>query len=75
MKQTLEEMIKRYEERIILFDLPPLLRDDDALVFTPYVDASLLLVEYGVAQADDVERCMQLLQSTNVIGTVFNKLA
>lgn len=73
MKATLEEMINRYPERIILFDLPPLLRDDDAMVFTPYVDASLLVVEYGVAEAKDVERCIQLLKDTNLLGTIFNK--
>lgn len=76
MRAMLEEMINRYPERLIIFDLPPLLRDDDALVFTPYVDASLLVVESGGStRFHDVERCLQLLQGTNVIGTVFNKLA
>jgi capsular exopolysaccharide synthesis family protein len=76
MKATLDEMINRYPNRLIIFDLPPLLRDDDALVFTPYVDASLLVVESGGnTRAHDVERCLQLLQGTNVIGTVLNKVA
>ena len=76
MKATLDDMIGRYPNRLIVFDLPPLLRDDDALVFTPYVDASLLVVESGgKTRAHDVERCLQLLQGTNVIGTVLNKVA
>lgn len=75
MMATLKELVGRYEERLIIFDLPPLLRDDDALVFTPYVDATLLVVEQGVTTPDEVERCLQLLQGTNVIGTVFNKTA
>lgn len=73
MKETLRELIERYDERLIIFDLPPLLRDDDALVFTPLVDATLLVVEQGVTTPDQVERCLQLLQGTGVVGTVFNK--
>jgi Mrp family chromosome partitioning ATPase len=76
MRTVLEEIINQYDDRLIIFDLPPLLLDDDALVFTPYVDASLLIVESGGrTRARDVEHCLQLLQGTNVIGTVFNKLA
>lgn len=74
MKGALDEMLSRYSDRIIVFDLPPLLRDDDALVFTPYVDASLLVVEYGSTSPKDVGRCIQLLKGANVIGTVFNKV-
>jgi protein-tyrosine kinase len=33
---------------LIIFDLPPLLRNDDALLFTPVADATLLVVEDGV---------------------------
>lgn len=73
MQATLKELQERYDERLLVFDLPPLLRDDDALVFTPYVDATLLVVEKGVTTTDDVERCLHLLKDANVIGTVFNK--
>ena len=73
MKATLKELVARYPERLIIFDLPPLLCDDDALVFTPYVDATLLVVEQGVTLPHEVERCMQLLHDTSIIGTIFNK--
>lgn len=73
MKATLDEIVGRYEDRFLIFDLPPLLRDDDALVFTPYVDATLLVVENGVTTPADMERCVQLLEGTHVLGTVFNK--
>ena len=38
---------QRYPDRIIIFDLPPLLRNDDAMVFVPNADACLLVVEDG----------------------------
>jgi protein-tyrosine kinase len=73
MKSMLEEIVSRYDDRIIIFDLPPLLRDDDALVFTPYVDTTLLVIESGVTTPDEIERCVQLLEGTNILGTILNK--
>lgn len=73
MKAALEDIVGRYSDRIIVFDLPPLLRDDDALVFTPYVDSTLLVIEEGVTTPAEVERCVSLLEGTELIGTVLNK--
>lgn len=73
MKSTLDEIVHRYTDRFVIFDLPPLLEDDDALVFMPYVDAALLVVENGATTPEEMERCVQLLEGTNILGTVFNK--
>lgn len=73
MVRLVEELKTRYSSRIILFDLPPLLSAADALAFTPYVDAALLVIEDGKTQAEDVKHAVSLLQGTNFIGTVLNK--
>jgi len=73
MVSLVEELKTRYPSRIILFDLPPLLNTADALAFSPYVDAALLVIEEGKTQADDVKHAMDLLQGTHVLGTVLNK--
>ena len=73
MTSLLEDLTSRYESRIIIFDLPALLTSDDALVFTPYVDAALLVVEEGVTTPDEVERSLQLLEGTHLLGTILNK--
>lgn len=73
MRDTLHELVHRYSDRLIVFDLPPLLGDDDALVFAPYVDATLIVVESGVTTPEDLKRCYQLLENTPIIGTVLNK--
>ena len=74
MKETLGELVNRYNDRLIVFDLPPLLADDDALVFAPYVDATLLVVESGVTTPEELKRCYQLLEGTPIIGTILNKV-
>lgn len=74
MEKFYQEIIARYPDRLVIFDLPPLLRNDDAMVFAPYTDACLLVVEDGVTSASDLERSLQLLQSSQVLGTVLNKV-
>jgi protein-tyrosine kinase len=73
MIRLVEELKTRYPSRIILFDLPPLLSAADALTFSPYVDAALLVIEEGKTQAEQVTHAMNLLQGTNLLGTVLNK--
>jgi protein-tyrosine kinase len=73
MVELVRDMKSRYHSRIIIFDLPPVLTFADALAFTPYVDAVLLVIEEGRTQKPDVERAVELLSNTNIVGTVLNK--
>lgn len=73
MQRLIQEVKHRYAERIVIFDLPPLLASDDALAFLPQVDAALLIVEDGKTTADELQRCTELLGDTPLIGTVLNK--
>ena len=75
MIELVEELKCRYPSRIIIFDLPPLLHTADALAFSPYTDALLLVVEEGKTTAKDVQRAMSLVNNTcHVLGTVLNKV-
>jgi capsular exopolysaccharide synthesis family protein len=73
MVQLVEELKTRYPSRLVIFDLPPLLAADDALAFSPYVDAFLMVLEEGKTNKDDLQQAMGMLQGTNLIGTVLNK--
>jgi len=73
MKRLVEEVKSRYESRYVIFDLPPMLASDDAMGFTPFLDATLLVVEDGVTNEDELKRSVDLLEDTNLIGTVLNK--
>lgn len=69
----IKELKSRYQSRIVIFDLPPLLHVDDALVFLPNVDSTLLVVENGKNTESEVKDSLRLLGGTNLIGTVLNK--
>lgn len=73
MIRLVQELKLRYNSRMVLFDLPPLLAADDALAFSPYVEAALVVIEEGRTSARDITQAVSLLQGTNVLGTVLNK--
>jgi len=73
MTSLVEELKSRYQSRIILFDLPPLLSTDDALLFMPHFDAALLVVEDGKSTPEEVNQSLALLEETNLAGMVLNK--
>jgi len=74
MEDLVGELKKRYPQRIVLFDLPPVLTASDALSFAPYVDATVLVAAQGHTRHQDIERAAELLGSTtNLLGIVLNK--
>ena len=74
MNGLVRELKSRYESRLILFDLPPVLCADDALTFAPYVDATLLVIEEGKTPSCAVERTLEFLKHTELLGSVLNKV-
>ncbi|MCB1529588.1 MAG: CpsD/CapB family tyrosine-protein kinase [Rhodospirillales bacterium] len=74
MKKLATELKTRYADRVIIYDMPPLLAQDDPLVFLPHVDAVLLVIKEGVTTTDEIKRCLDILSSAKVIGTVLNSV-
>lgn len=70
-----QELKVRYPDRFVIYDLPPLLTSDDALVFLPRIDATLLVVCEGLTQTGEIQRAMDLLEDRNLLGTVLNRSA
>jgi protein-tyrosine kinase len=66
------EMRARYANRVIIFDVPPVLQADDALAFARYLQAGLLVIGEGKTRRDDVTRTFQLLHDLPFVGTVLN---
>jgi capsular exopolysaccharide synthesis family protein len=73
MQRLVSELKSRYPKRVIIFDLPPILDQDDALGFSPHVDCLLLVIDEGETNINDLKRAAMLLKDQQVLGTVFNK--
>jgi Mrp family chromosome partitioning ATPase len=70
--RLVKELKARYPNRIVIFDLPPVLGADDALAFAPLVDCGLMVIGAGRTRRDDVSRSLEVLHSLPIIGTVLN---
>jgi len=73
MVALVNELKHRYPDRLVVFDLPPILAADDALAFAPYTDSMLLVAEAGSTSRDDLQKALEVLKGVPVIGTVLNK--
>ncbi|CAG0963509.1 Putative tyrosine-protein kinase YveL [Methylophilaceae bacterium] len=73
IQRLVTELRERYDSRIVIFDLPPILTADDAMVLLPQVDCALLVVCDGMNTKDELDETMRLLSKTNIVGVVANK--
>jgi hypothetical protein len=73
VSNLITELRERYDSRIIIFDLPPLLSSDDAITVLPKFDCVLLVVANGMNSKKEIEESLHHLATVNLIGTVLNK--
>ncbi|MBL8225050.1 MAG: CpsD/CapB family tyrosine-protein kinase [Chromatiales bacterium] len=73
MVALVNELKSRYPDRIVVFDLPPILAADDALSFAPYTDSVLMVAEAGNTRKEDLQKAYDLLKGTPLLGTVLNR--
>ncbi|MEQ1803699.1 MAG: CpsD/CapB family tyrosine-protein kinase [Gammaproteobacteria bacterium] len=73
MIALVNELKTRYPDRLVVFDLPPILAADDALAFSPYTDCFLMVAESGGTKKDDLQKAFEILKNTPLVGTVLNK--
>jgi len=73
MASLVDDVRSQYDSRIIIFDVPPILQTDDVLLSANYFDSTLLVLEDGKNTESNINKSLQLLEGTNLMGTVINK--
>jgi capsular exopolysaccharide synthesis family protein len=73
MADLVRELRSRYRDRLIVFDVPPILAGADTLALSSYMDATILIVEERKTARADLERSFELLRDSNLLGVVLNK--
>jgi Mrp family chromosome partitioning ATPase len=71
--ELMQELRARYHNRVIIFDLPPVLEADDALTFSRQVQCGLFVVAEGRSEREAITRSLALLEKLPIIGTVLNR--
>ena len=73
MEDTIEEFSKRYPDRVVIIDTPPLLGINESAIMAGFAGQAVLVVEEGKAKLSDIQDTVERLNPDMAIGFVMNK--
>lgn len=73
MSTLVNEMVSRYDDRIIIFDAPPLLPTPQTHILAELVGQIVFVIEAGITPQSVVEEAQLLLPADKATGVVMNK--
>ena len=72
MKQLIETLRRRYLERFIIMDGPPMSKIADIRVLSELADYVLLVARYARSTNTQIARCLEVISDKKQLGVVFN---
>jgi len=69
----LRELRERYDDRVLVLDLPPVLAADDVLAVLPQVDCVLMVVGNGTSTRKEIDESISQLSKSQLLGVILNK--
>ncbi len=72
MEKLIEELGNRYDDRIVVFDSPPLQAASETAILAKHVDAVVLVVRWGASRREHVKSLVELFGPEKFVGVVFN---
>lgn len=73
VSSLVKDFRERYEERIVMFDMTPILGSDDAMIIMSQVDCVLVVIGNGMVSKTELQESMRHVDSNKLLGTVLNK--
>ena len=73
MKQTVMDLSRRYPDRVVLFDSPPLLATSEAVVLAQLVGQIVLVVAAERTPQQAVKDALGMLPNTDNVGLILNR--
>lgn len=73
MAKLAEELAKRYPDRLVIFDCPPILGVTETPVLSSLVGQAIVVVEESKTKVDNVKKAVSQLNEDIAIGFVMNK--
>ena len=73
MKRLMEELATRYDDRIVIFDSPPLLLTTEARALASLVGQIVVVVEAEQTPVTTLRRALATIESCPLVMTVLNK--
>lgn len=72
MKELTNELSQRYEDRIIIFDTPPILVAAETGVLARLVDRVILVVREGTSRKHEIQKTIDTIGKEKIMGIVYN---
>ncbi len=72
MKRLIDSVRRRYQERFIILDGPPMSDIADTRILAELCDYVLVVARYGRATNAQIERCLNAISDKKLLGVVFN---
>ena len=73
MKALVNEIKHRYDDRYVIFDVPPIFGAADTMAFAPMVDCIVMVVEEGRTSIKDVKKALEAIPAEKFMGFVLNR--
>ena len=73
MRALVNELGNRYPDRLVIFDVPPLLAGADTIAFANNVEGIVMVVRHGRTAMDSVKAALDLLPRDRLLGFVINR--
>ena len=73
MKDLVDEIKHRYDDRYVIFDTPPVLSGADAIAFAQLADGIVMVVEEGRTSIKETSKALELLPAEKFLGFVLNR--
>lgn len=73
MQELLDATARRYPDRYLVLDVPPLNESADASLLARHADLVILVVPYGRVMPADIESAIDTLGEERILGIVFNR--
>ena len=73
MRELADEIARRYRDRVVLFDSPPVLATTTASALAPLVGQVVLVAEAGSTKHETIREALQRLDRVTITGVILNK--
>ncbi len=72
MTRLVREVADRYDDRLIIFDSPPVQAASETLVLAKQVDGIVLVVRWGGSRREHVQDLLDMVGREKIVAVVFN---
>jgi Mrp family chromosome partitioning ATPase len=73
MKRMMDAVRRRYLERFVILDGPPMSRPADIRILSDLADYTIVVARYGRTTSTQIANCVGAITDKKLLGIVFNE--